>query len=133
MPKRITASVYLMFGLIIFIPLGCLLSALLGYSLELISYTGFAIVTAFVSLAVLLLILKSAKPEQSKTIGLILLLMPTVAVLNSVFVLIRSCTIPTTISMAVTIISSCILSGLCEKSSGARAVFRIIGLVAVLV
>ncbi len=132
MKKLLTATVYLMILLLILLPLGAVFLAVIGYSLELLSYTGFAIFSALVSLTGLILYLKGGELPETKGVKICLSVLPVFAIISGFLCLAKACTIPTALSMATLIFCSGFLSS-AVTSSKLQRFYRILTWLAVIV
>ncbi len=90
MTKQKTALMCLIFVLTVLLPTGTVISALFGYSFELVSVSGFAVATAVLSVFTVLIDLAFDTEIESKVIRVLLILITPLSLISAVFYLFKS-------------------------------------------
>lgn len=110
MKRAVRISWYLLFSLVVIVPLGVRLSDRFGYRFELANDSVFAIVTALLSVCAVVLSIAGKENVESKIAGVLFVLLTPLSLMNVVCCLFVCCGIWAIISVLICAVCCCCLS-----------------------
>ncbi len=110
MKKAISISGYLLFALVVLLPLGAALSACFGYTFEVTNYSVFAIITALLAVSEVVLSVIYKNPVENKAFAGLNVLLTPLSLMNAVFYIFECNKIWIAVSMLVCVGCCCYLT-----------------------